>query len=104
MEPTSSGLKQGKEETQSKSKGDRKSKGKTQDRSKARKESAGGEHRRAGGGSLFVEEMQASSKGEMKDVGRTRPRKANERVTEERVNMKTEEELEAKEDSRSRPW
>ena len=38
----------------------------------------------------------------MRDVGRTRPGKAKERVTEERVNMKAKEELEAKEDSRSR--
>ena len=49
-----------------------------------------------------AEEVLASSKGEMKGVGRTRPGKAKERVTEERVNMKAKEELEAKEDSRSR--
>ena len=39
----------------------------------------------------------------MKGVGRTRPGKAKERVTEERVNMTVkQEELEVKEDSRSR--
>ena len=45
---------------------------------------------------------QVLSVGEMRDVGRTRPRKAKERVTEERVNMKAKEELEAKEDTRLR--
>ena len=50
--------------------------------------------------------MQDSSEGEMRGVGRTRPAgKAKERVMEERVNMKgKEEELEAKEHSRSRTW
>ena len=38
----------------------------------------------------------------MKGVGRTSPGKAKGRVTEERVNMKAKEELEAKEDSRLR--
>ena len=46
--------------------------------------------------------MLTSSKEEVKGVGRTRPGKAKERLTEERVNMKAKEELEAKEDSRSR--
>ena len=41
-------------------------------------------------------------RGEMRGVERTGPGKVKERVTEERVNMKAKEELEAKEDSRSR--
>ena len=68
-----------------------------------------GKHRRAGGDGCRLaerygqaEEVQVLSEGEMRDVGRTRPRKAKERVTEERVNMKAKEELEAKEDTRLR--
>ena len=83
-------MKQGEEEeAQSKSNGGKKSKGKGGTKSK---------------GKTQAEEVLASSEGEMRGVGRTRPAgKAKGKATEERVNMTAEqEELEVKEDSKSR--